>query len=316
MKNKYAIPYVNALEQWTKKNEKYKKSTKFKKYQAELLAWKIHETKKPYPEEGSAPKRPLGAFIRYSNDIRNKVAKKNPDENPAALMKIIGDMWNSLDDKGRKKWVDQVIKDKERYKKQLNRYLKSETYQNWVKERDNYKATMLAKRNKLMGIRATRKRKLEKDRDSSATPKGSRARFMRTPSKTRSRTRASSLSRTPKRRRRSRTRSRTTSRVRSRSVTSRSLSHRPRRRSIRRRARSRTPKAPRRSRTRSKSRRRTRRASRRKLTAKRRRRSSTSRSKSVSKSRSRSRKRSRRAKSVSKGESESDWLDRCPLPGC
>jgi len=259
---------------YSAKMEKYKKTTSFKKFQMKLLAWKIHETKKPYPKDQNAPKRNLSAYMLYIASVRSKIVKENPDMTSSEIVKEQGVWWKALSTKDRKPWTEKAEAEKVKYQKKFARYMKTSDYQSWATGRDEYKKIMLEKRNKLMGIkkraRSETKPSSAKKQKRSRTPKASKRSTSRKASK-RSTSRKSSKrrARTPKAPKRS----------------SRSSSHRSsRRRSARR---SRTPKST----SRSKSRRSSKRSSRRAKSPKR-------------KSRSGRKKVGRRSRSVSKSKSK------------
>merc|ERR1719384_111792 len=69
------------------KMEKYQKTSNYKKHQMRMLAWKIHETKKPFRKDENAPKRSLSAYMLYACSIRAKVVKENPDMKVTEVMK-------------------------------------------------------------------------------------------------------------------------------------------------------------------------------------------------------------------------------------
>jgi len=278
------------------KMEKYKKTSSYKKFQMEMLAWKIHETKKPFPKDQTAPSRSLSAYMLYGASVRSKIVKENPDMAVPEVMKEQGVWWKALSSKDRKPWMEKAESAKEKYQKKLARYMKTNEYQIWVTERDEYKKNMLEKRNKLMGIK---KRVRSESKPGKAKKQKRSVRRSRTPkaSKSRSASRKSSKrrSRTPKAPRKSLSASRSSSRRRSSRRRAARRSRTPKaskRKSSSRKAskrRARTPKAPKKS-SRSTSRRSSRRRAARKSRTRK-----TSRSKSKSKSKSKSRRSSRRS---------------------
>merc|ERR1719384_1768197 len=135
------------------KMEKYQKTGNYKKHQMRMLAWKIHETKKPFRKDENAPKRSLSAYMLYAASIRAKVVKENPDMKITEVMKEQSAMWKALSDSDRQKWNDKAAAEKKKYDTKLARYMKTADYQKYVEERDAYKAEMKEKRNKLMGIK-------------------------------------------------------------------------------------------------------------------------------------------------------------------
>ena len=89
-----------------KKEKKEKKETK--------------ENKKKKKKDPNAPKRATTAYFYFMADIRDEVKEEHPDEKPSEHTKIIGKMWRELDDKS--KYEEMNLKDKERYKKEMEEY--------------------------------------------------------------------------------------------------------------------------------------------------------------------------------------------------
>merc|ERR1719384_2952019 len=169
------------------KMEKYQKTGNYKKHQMRMLAWKIHETKKPFRKDENAPKRSLSAYMLYAGSIRAKVVKENPDMKVTEVMKEQSAMWKALGNSDRQKWVDKAAAEKKKYDTKLARYMKTADYQKYVEERDAYKAEMKEKRNKLMGIKkrartptkgpkSPSKKKAKRSPRRSRTPKASKSR--------------------------------------------------------------------------------------------------------------------------------------------
>merc|ERR1719273_2329203 len=213
------------------KMEKYQKSANYRKFQMTLLAWKIHETKKPFGKDENAPKRSLSAYMLYAAAVRSKIVKENPDMEVTEVMREQSVWWKSLSEDEQQKWKTKAAAGKKKYEAQVARYMKTADYQTYVTEREAYKAEMLEKRNKLMGIKKR----------------------ARTPTK------AKSAPRSPSKKKQKR-RSRTPKASKSRSVSRRRAKSpkNPKKRSKRRRAskrRSKAPKASKRSASRSTSRR-------------------------------------------------------------
>merc|ERR1719266_1562526 len=143
---------------YTAKMEKYVKSASYKKHQVEMLAWKIHCTKKPFGKDPNAPKRSLSAYMLYAASVRDKIVKENPEMEASAVMKEQSVWWKGLSEKERTPWVSKAEAAKKKYQSQLERYMKTADYQKHVKAKEAYKQEMLEKRNKLMGIRKKRAR--------------------------------------------------------------------------------------------------------------------------------------------------------------
>jgi len=181
------------------KMEKYQKTGNYKKHQMKLLAWKIHETKKPFRKDENAPKRTLSAYMLYSASVRKQITKENPDISAVEVVQEQSAMWKALGDSDRKKWVDKAGAEKKKYDAKLARYMKTADYQKHFEEKNAYKAEMKEKRNKLMGIKK-RARTPTKAKSAPKSPSKKKAKR----SSRRSRTPKASKSRSVSRRRRRR----------------------------------------------------------------------------------------------------------------
>merc|ERR1719384_1167414 len=138
---------------YTTKREKYEKSAGYKRHQMKMLAWKIHETKKPFKKDENAPKRALSAYMLYAASVRSKILKENPDMEVTEVMKEQSVWWKALSDKEREPWANKAAAEKKKYQAKVERYMKTADYRNYVTARDEYKKEMLEKRNKLMGVK-------------------------------------------------------------------------------------------------------------------------------------------------------------------
>jgi len=150
--------YEKAKSAYDKKLEKYRKTANYKKFLHELQAFKIHETKKPFKSDPNAPKRNLSAYMLYGASVRGQIIKENPDISITEVAKEQGIWWKALSEAQRKPWVEKAEAGRKKYQKQLEKYCKTSDYQDYVAERDAYKAKMIAKRNRLMGIKLKKKR--------------------------------------------------------------------------------------------------------------------------------------------------------------
>merc|ERR1719410_2319804 len=83
---------------YDKAMEKYMKSANYRKHQMTMLAWKIHETKKPFGKDENAPKRPLSAYMLYAASVRAKIVKENPEMEASEVMKEQSVWWKALSD--------------------------------------------------------------------------------------------------------------------------------------------------------------------------------------------------------------------------
>merc|ERR1719361_1111987 len=163
---------ASAKATYTTKREKYERSAGYQKHQMRMLAWKIHETKKPYKKDENAPKRALSAYMLYAASVRPNILKENPDMEVTEVMKEQSVWWKALSDKDREPWVNKSAAGKKKYQAKVDRYMKTADYRNYVTAREEYKKVMLEKRNKLMGIK---KRARSVSKSASAPKKQKRA---------------------------------------------------------------------------------------------------------------------------------------------
>jgi hypothetical protein len=66
-----------------------------------------------------APKRPMSAFLAFSNMRRMEVMKHNPDLNQAQISALLSKMWNEASDDIRKVYIKQELEARENYKKEI-----------------------------------------------------------------------------------------------------------------------------------------------------------------------------------------------------
>jgi len=79
----------------------------------------LKEFKEKHPDP---PKRPISAYILYSNANRDQIAKANPDKPIYEIAKLIGGKWNKLTDNEKKKYFDQQAKLKAAYLKEIDAF--------------------------------------------------------------------------------------------------------------------------------------------------------------------------------------------------
>ena len=51
---------------------------------------------KSVPEVPAVPKKPVTAYIRYTNEVRPDVMKKNPNMKVSEVAKLMGQMWKEV----------------------------------------------------------------------------------------------------------------------------------------------------------------------------------------------------------------------------
>merc|ERR1719204_2451595 len=88
--------YEKAKAAYDKKLATYKNSKNYKTFQHELLAWKIHATKKAFRADPNAPKRPTSAYMLYAASVRKEILRDNPDLEVTDVMREQGVWWKAL----------------------------------------------------------------------------------------------------------------------------------------------------------------------------------------------------------------------------
>lgn len=211
-KNKFQAKYDEEKKKFDKKMDKYMKTAQWKDFQNHQLAWKIHGTKKPFPSDKNAPKRPMNGYMTFVNEQRETLRGEQPDLALTEVTKALTKRWNEMGAEGQKEYKDKAAKLKIQYKKKFDSYTKTDDYKKYVEEKEAYKMMMKAKRNKLMGIKKKKKvKKAAKSKSPSASRSRSRSRRKREKRKS-SRKASKNKSKKSKNRKRKRSSSRSESR--------------------------------------------------------------------------------------------------------
>merc|ERR1719499_162141 len=103
---------ASAKAAYSTKREKYERSAGYKKHQMRMLAWKIHETKKPFKKDENAPKRSTSAYMHYAASVRSKILKENPDMEVTDVMREQSVWWKALSDGEREPWIKKAAAEK------------------------------------------------------------------------------------------------------------------------------------------------------------------------------------------------------------
>jgi len=84
---------------------------------------KSSEKKKRAKKDPNSPKRPLSAFMIFSNEKRDEVREKlGKDTKITEVASKLGKMWKKVDDDEKKKYQKKAAKLKETYEKELKKY--------------------------------------------------------------------------------------------------------------------------------------------------------------------------------------------------
>ncbi|GAA5891480.1 hypothetical protein JCM8208_007297 [Rhodotorula glutinis] len=73
-------------------------------------------------KDPNAPKRPLSAYMHFSQDKRSEVKEENPDVTFGEIGKLLGAKWKEATDDEKKPYQAKAEADKERYEKEKSAY--------------------------------------------------------------------------------------------------------------------------------------------------------------------------------------------------
>ena len=93
--------------------------------------WKVVAHKKSQ-KDPSAPKRPMSAFLAFSNGKRAEMRRKRPFLNNGEISRLLADMWKELPDAERKLYIDEEYALRQEYKTAMNEWRESESAQEYL----------------------------------------------------------------------------------------------------------------------------------------------------------------------------------------
>jgi hypothetical protein len=83
--------------------------------------WKVPRNEKPH-KDPRAPKRPITAFLAFSNHYRESVRAKNPGMKTTGISKILAHMWRDAPIEERQFYLEQDLQQRKRYRAALQQY--------------------------------------------------------------------------------------------------------------------------------------------------------------------------------------------------
>ncbi|KIJ34885.1 hypothetical protein M422DRAFT_60408 [Sphaerobolus stellatus SS14] len=75
-------------------------------------------TEKKGKKGKDGPKRPLSAYMYFSQDWRERIKTENPDASFGEVGKLLGAKWKELDEEEKKPYVEQAQADKGRHERE------------------------------------------------------------------------------------------------------------------------------------------------------------------------------------------------------
>lgn len=105
---------------WDKKSSEDKK-----RYEVEKAMytgpWKIPASKRAR-KDPNAPKRPMSAFLAYSQKMRSVVKNENQHLSNTEISKLLADMWRDAPQDIRREYIEQESEQRERYKVEMDEW--------------------------------------------------------------------------------------------------------------------------------------------------------------------------------------------------
>merc|ERR1712124_34556 len=112
------------MAKWKKKMAAYKKTRKYKEFQALKKANKLAKK----PKDKNQPKKPQTAYFSFSNEVRPQVQAELGTTDFGPVGKKIGEMWKNMDASARAKYEAKNEKAKAKYAKDLAKYQTTKKY--------------------------------------------------------------------------------------------------------------------------------------------------------------------------------------------
>ncbi|KNZ61353.1 high mobility group protein B1 [Puccinia sorghi] len=73
-------------------------------------------------KDPNAPKRPLSAYMYFSQDWRERIKNENPDVSFGEIGRLLGHKWKALSEEEKKPYEDMACRDKKRHEAEKAEY--------------------------------------------------------------------------------------------------------------------------------------------------------------------------------------------------
>lgn len=94
--------------------------------------WPKGKKRRKAMRDTNAPKQPLNGYVRFLNERREQVRQENPSLSFTEVTKLLGAEWTKLDKDQKQMYLDEAIKDKERFQKEWTEYQKTDAYKKFL----------------------------------------------------------------------------------------------------------------------------------------------------------------------------------------
>merc|ERR1719502_545482 len=123
-KAKYTGVAAKQMLAWKKKFAAYKKTQKYRDFQAKKKAKSLGKK----PKDKNAPKRPMSAYFLFTNDVRAQIQEELDTKDFGVIAKKVKEMWSNLSESEQAKYQAKAEKAKAKYAKTLETYKKSKKF--------------------------------------------------------------------------------------------------------------------------------------------------------------------------------------------
>ena len=114
--------------------------------------WKVPATKR-VSKDPNAPKRPMSAFLSFSNSKRAYVKNKHKDAKNAEVSRILAQMWKDADAEEKKAFVDEEFALRQQYKIAMSEYKRQSEEELETKRKEREDEAMRAVREGKLPVR-------------------------------------------------------------------------------------------------------------------------------------------------------------------
>jgi HMG (high mobility group) box len=105
--------------------------------------WKIPANKRA-PKDPNAPKRPMSAFLAFSNKRRASLKRETPDASNADLSKMLSQQWKEAPEAIKKKYIEEESGLRETYKREMGKWRVRVTEEKRVERKERESIAMAA----------------------------------------------------------------------------------------------------------------------------------------------------------------------------
>ncbi|KAI8912776.1 high mobility group box domain-containing protein, partial [Gorgonomyces haynaldii] len=74
-------------------------------------------------KDPNAPKRPMTAFLYYSQDHRQAIIATNPGQPISEVAKLLGEKWKTATPQEKMRYEEMAARDKDRYNREMANYV-------------------------------------------------------------------------------------------------------------------------------------------------------------------------------------------------